>query len=204
MAKRETGRNAVDAVKDTNADNWHPDGVYWVSHPKGADNDKTIQRPNKKTVNYEKSSCYSIAASMITVGCYEVSTIVRDTQVKMVDMNAPSYVKPLVAELLVKKGIDGESSIRDEWKFNEDDVLSMNGEVEKLKNRAAFLSTQKHLCDVIVSPMFDVYVADGKATVVVNGYPAVYVNFRTMEDSDTTWLQVTSGYRPAPAINSNK
>ena len=114
-----------------------------------------------------------IAASMLTVGCYEVSTIVRDTQVKMVDMNAPSYVKPLVAELLVK-------------------------------NRAAFLSTQKHLCDVIVSPMFDVYVADGKATVVVNGYPAVYVNFRTMEDRDTTWLQVTSGYRPAPAANSIK
>lgn len=145
-----------------------------------------------------------IAASMITVGCYEVSTIVRDTQVKMVDMNAPSYVKPLVAELLVKKGIDGESSIRDEWKFNEDDVLSMNGEVEKLKNRAAFLSTQKHLCDVIVSPMYDVYIADGKATVVVNGYPAVYVNFRTMEDKDTTWLQVTNQYRIVSDRNNDK
>jgi len=167
---------------------------------------KQFRDPTKKRLIMKKAvvTLCLIAASMITVGCYEVSTIVRDTQVKMVDMNAPSYVKPLVAELLVKKGIDGESSIRDEWKFNEDDVLSMNGEVEKLKNRAAFLSTQKHLCDVIVSPMFDVYVADGKATVVVNGYPAVYVNFRTMEDSDTTWLQVTSGYRPAPAINSNK
>lgn len=144
-----------------------------------------------------------MVALLITVGCYSVSTVVRDTQVKMVDMNAPSYVKPLVAELLVKKGIDGESSIRDEWKFSEEDVISLNNDVEKLKNRAAFLSTQKHLCDVIVSPMFDVYIADGKATVTVNGYPAVYVNFRTMEDKDTTWLQVTSGYRPAPRIKND-
>lgn len=145
-----------------------------------------------------------IAASMIPAGCYDVSTIIRDTQVKKVDMNAPSYVKPLVAELLVKKGVDGESSIRDEWKFNEEDVLSMNGEVEKLKNRAAFLSTQKHLCDVIVSPMYDVYIADGKATVVVKGYPAVYVNFRTMEDKDTTWLQVTNQYRIVSDRNNDK
>lgn len=141
-----------------------------------------------------------MAALLVTVGCYSVSTVVRDTQVKMVDMNAPSYVKPLVAELLVKKTIDGGSSIRDEWKFNEEEVVSLNNDVEKLKNRAAFLSTQKHLCDVIVSPMFDVYIADGKATVTVNGYPAVYVNFRTMEDKDTTWLQVTTGYRPTPSV----
>ena len=139
-----------------------------------------------------------VVAALVTVGCYNVSTVVRDTQVKMVDMNAPSYVKPLVAELLVKKGIDGENAIRDVWNFNEEEVISLNGDVEKLKNRAAFLSTQKHLCDVIVSPMFDVYVADGKASVTVNGYPAVYVNFRTMEDKDTTWLQITTGYRPAP------
>ena len=139
-----------------------------------------------------------IATCLVYTGCYEVSTVVRDTQVKTVDMNAPSYVKPLVAELLVKKGIDGESSIRDVWNFNEDDVISLNSDVEKLKNRAAFLSTQKHLCDVIVSPMYDVYVANGKATVTISGYPAVYVNFRTMEDKDTTWLQVTSGFRPTP------
>ena len=80
----------------------------------------------------------------------------------------------------------------------------MNKDVEKLKNRAAFLSTQKHLCDVIVSPMYDVYIADGKATVVVNGYPAVYVNFRTMEDKDTTWLQVTNQYRIVSDRNNDK
>lgn len=145
-----------------------------------------------------------IAICLVYTGCYEVSTVVRDTQVKTVDMNAPSYVKPLVAELLVKKGIDGESSIHDVWNFNEDDVLSLNSDVEKLKNRAAFLSAQKHLCDVIVSPMFDVYVANGKATVTISGYPAVYVNFRTMEDKDTTWLQVTSGFRPAPKTKTEK
>lgn len=145
-----------------------------------------------------------LAVTLITVGCYDVSTVVRDTQVKMVDMNAPSFVKPLVAELLIKKGIDGESSIRDQWNFTEEEVISLKNDVDKLKNRAAFLSTQKHLCDVIVSPMFDVYVADGKATVTVNGYPAVYVNFRTMEDKDTTWLQVTSGYRPIQSNHSNR
>jgi uncharacterized lipoprotein NlpE involved in copper resistance len=145
-----------------------------------------------------------LAVILITVGCYNVSTVVRDTQVKMVDMNAPSFVKPLVAELLIKKGIDGESSIRDQWNFTEEEVISLNNDVDKLKNRAAFLSTQKHLCDVIVSPMFDVYVADGKATVTVSGYPAVYVNFRTMEDKDTTWLQVTSGYRPIQSNHSNR
>ena len=149
-------------------------------------------------------SLFLIAATFTIVGCYEVTTVVRDTQVKTIGMNAPSYVKPLVAELLVKKGVDGESSILDEWKFSEDDVISMNKDVEKLKNRAAFLSTQKHLCDVIVSPMYDVYVADGKATVVVNGYPAVYVNFRTMEDKDTTWLQVTNQYRIVSDKNNDK
>ncbi len=136
----------------------------------------------------------SIAALMLPTGCYDVSTIVRDTQVKMVDMDAPSYVKPLVAELLVKKGVNGESSIRDEWQFSQEDVISMNGDVEKLKKRAAFLSAQKHLCDVIVTPMFDVYVTDDRASVTVQGYPADYVNFRTMDDKDTTWLKVTSGY----------
>ena len=52
-----------------------------------------------------------IAICLVYTGCYEVSTVVRDTQVKTVNMNAPSYVKPLVAELLVKKGIDGESIV---------------------------------------------------------------------------------------------
>lgn len=112
----------------------------------------------------------------------------RNSQSRLVEPKMGVYIKPLIADLK----IDTEKGkIKDVWFFTMDEVNSMKGEVENLRKRALFMTTEKHNADVIVAASFDIS-SDAKGdgyTVTVIGYPANYVNWRTASAEDNEWIR---------------
>lgn len=112
----------------------------------------------------------------------------RNSQARLAEPVMGVYIKPLIAELKID---EAKGKIKDVWNFTNDEVNSLKGEVENLRKRALFMSTEKHDVDVIVAASFDISSNDNGEgyTVTVIGYPAKYVNWRTATPQDNDWIR---------------
>lgn len=111
----------------------------------------------------------------------------RSSQARLAEPKMGVYVKPLVADLKIN---DAVGKISDSWDFTNSEINALQGDIANVRTRALFKSTQKHGADVIVAASFDIKSKDDGSgyTVVVMGYPANYVNWRTSSAEDNLWI----------------
>ena len=113
----------------------------------------------------------------------------RESQARLAEPTMGVYIKPLVAELEIDKT---KGKIKDTWFFSMREVEALSRDVANLRARALFKSTIEHDADVIVAASFDIASREDQTgyDVMVIGYPAKYVRWRTADtDTDIQWIQ---------------
>ena len=120
----------------------------------------------------------------------------ENNQARAFDVVPNSYVKPLTVELKID---ETKGRVTDVWEIRPEELIALVNEkdpgdvqMQNLRNYAIFKSSQKHQCDVIVAPVFNIHsddVARG-VTVTLIGFCANFANWKTMEDKDVMWINV--------------
>ena len=118
-----------------------------------------------------------------------------DTQARMLEVTAKSYVKPLIVDLEVvgsrKKFIK---------RYSKTDVeIAMNGNLDNLRSRAIYDASDspEWNCDAIVAATFKIELSDDGTEYVLEmkGFPANFAqeSWHPMKEEDYRWLQVDRG-----------
>ncbi len=115
-----------------------------------------------------------------------------DTQARLLEVTAKSYIKPLVAEFMVK---DGGQFQRFERSYPKTLVeVGMNGNLDNLRSRVIFDATEKYQCDAIVAATFCIELSqDGQSyDVIMKGIPADFVpgSWHPMNEKDFEWIKI--------------
>ncbi len=115
---------------------------------------------------------------------------IQDTQARLLDVTSNAYVKPLTVELEI---IDSQGRIRDVWPLTREQVeVEFQGDIRNIRSYAVYMSSQKHNVDVIVAATFN-FSTNEEGTgynIVVVGYPAIFTNWRTANDTDYEWIRM--------------
>lgn len=118
------------------------------------------------------------------------------SQARLLEAAPNAYVKPVIAEVLVD---DKNGRIRDVWELNAIDLQSRiipnndDATLLNLKSYALFKSSEKHNCDMILVPTFDVHITNEGATISIVGYPANFANWTTGTTADYDWILLERG-----------
>ncbi|MDE6175041.1 MAG: hypothetical protein K2F88_05705 [Duncaniella sp.] len=132
-------------------------------------------------------SCGSLHAQKTVKFDYQTS------QARLLDVNPTTYVKPLVAELVVDTS---NGRIRDKWELNAAELAARvitgddNATVRNLRSYAVFKSSEKHDCDVVVAATFDVRITESGAQISIVGYPANFANWSSSKIADYEWIMI--------------
>lgn len=137
------------------------------------------------------------AMAATTLGVMPQKTVkFENAQARAFDVVPNSYVKPLTVELKID---EQKGRITDVWEIRPDELMALVNEkdagevqMQNLRNYAIFKSSQKHNCDVIVAPTFNIRSNDVSqgVTVTLIGFCANFVNWKTMEDKDVLWMNI--------------
>lgn len=137
------------------------------------------------------------AMAATTLGVMAQKTVkFENAQARAFDVVPNSYVKPLTVELKID---EQKGRITDVWEIRPDELMALVNEkdagevqMQNLRNYAIFKSSQKHNCDVIVAPTFNIRSNDVSqgVTVTLIGFCANFVNWKTMEDKDVLWMNI--------------
>lgn len=105
----------------------------------------------------------------------------------------PGYITPTIADLNVAKTKISETYTYKNTLTSKDMNNAENSPtIEYLKNYTVSQAVKKHNADVLVAPIFDIKTSDDYTAieVTISGYPANYVNFRNVKESDTLTLRM--------------
>lgn len=143
-------------------------------------------------------------------GCLQAQKTVKfdyqTSQARLLDVNPTTYVKPLVAELVVDTS---NGRIRDKWELNAAELASRvisgddNATVRNLRSYAVFKSSEKHNCDVVVAATFDVRITESGAQITIVGYPANFTNWNSSKTADYDWIMLEKGELPFVKSGNN-
>lgn len=136
-----------------------------------------------------------IAAATSMTG-YAQKTVVKtesfsDTQARMVEVTAKSYVRPLIVDLVVEKGQNSKLFNHD---YTRDEVeVAMAGNPDNLRSRAIYDASSEWKCDAIVAATFKIELSeDGRFyKVEMKGFPANFDpnSWHPMDEKDYEWLR---------------
>ena len=113
------------------------------------------------------------------------------SEARVLDAEPQTFVKPLVVEVKID---ESKGRIRDSWTLNVDEYNSrvIKGDyaatIRNLQVYGVFKSSEKHNCDIIATPTFDVQINERGAVINVVGFPASFVNWTTGTKADVEWL----------------
>lgn len=114
-------------------------------------------------------------------------------------------MKPLVAEVVVD---NAKGRIRDNWEIDAVELSSrtIQGDAQatilNLKSYALFKSAEKHNCDMIIVPTFDIHITNTGARISVAGYPADFAKWTTGTTADYDWILLERGEQRITPDNS--
>lgn len=117
------------------------------------------------------------------------TTIIQETQARLLDVNPNAYVKPLTVEVEVLP----TGRVRDVWPLTADQVKSLGGDLANIRSWGVFQSSHKHNCDLIVAATFDFKSDIANPDVyqlTVVGFPANFVRWKTADDKDFEWIRM--------------
>ncbi|MDO5760416.1 MAG: hypothetical protein Q4Q06_05270 [Bacteroidota bacterium] len=134
----------------------------------------------------------AVAMALITSSCStmkvqeEVRYDEQYTQSRMLDVTAKAHVRPLTVEVEIDKS---KGRVSDTWSYTKEDIVAMGGDLSNIRANGLYKSAQKHDADIIVAPLFDLRtVEDGSYRLTVIGYPGNFVNWKSLEAKDSTWM----------------
>ena len=124
-----------------------------------------------------------VALAMISTASNAQKTVIKtesfsDTQARMLEVTAKSYVRPLVVDLVVKKG---QTRMLYTNTYTRDEVeVAMGGSLDNLRSRVIYEATADTAwnCDAVVAPTFMIKLSKDQTLyeVEMKGFPA---NFDT-------------------------
>lgn len=120
----------------------------------------------------------------------------QTSEARTIDVQPSTYIHPLVAEVVV----DTRSGrIHDTWtltpvefisrQYPENDAATLNN----LRAYGLFKSSEKHGCDIIVAPTFDIKISDTGVVINLIGYPANFANWQSATTADFRWISIERG-----------
>lgn len=139
---------------------------------------------------------------------YSQKTVKFDYQVsqaRLLEASPNAYMRPLVAEIQVD---ESKGRIRDTWTLTQPELASRavsnndDATLLNLKSYALFKSSEKHNCDMIIVPTFDIHISESGATINVAGYPANFSKWTTGTTADYEWILLERGEQRITNDNS--
>lgn len=136
-----------------------------------------------------------IALAMLSIAANAQKTVVTtkefsDTQARMLEVTAKSYVRPLIVDL----NVVGER-MKFSKKYTRTAVeIAMGGSLDNLRSRAIYDATDQFNCDAIVAATFKIELSqDGTHyDLEMKGFPANFVqsSWHPMNEKDYEWIKV--------------
>ncbi len=120
----------------------------------------------------------------------------QTSEARTIDVRPTTYIHPLVAEVVV----DTKSGrLHDTWTLTPAEFISRqypDNDAATLNNLRAyglFKSSEKHNCDLIVAPTFDIKISDTGVVINLFGYPANFSNWSSATSADYDWISIERG-----------
>ncbi|MCF0194801.1 MAG: hypothetical protein HUK00_06455 [Bacteroidaceae bacterium] len=144
-----------------------------------------------------KKVLFSVLFTLIATAAFAQSKTVvefEDRQARLLDVESNVIFKPMVVEMQIMEKV---GKIHEEFEFDHIKLESLNNTVENIRKWATAEAAMKHKADVIVGALFDVkYNSQAKTgKVIVEGYPAKFVNWHTVNNTDLDWIRATAVHR---------
>ena len=120
--------------------------------------------------------------------CAPQRVIYKESEVRNLEPTQSAVVVPFVAEL----ELISQQRVSELYTFDIVVTTAMLGEIENYKRNALLKTAQKYNADTMVGALISVDTdKKGKLEILVTGYPARYVNFRSMTKEEA-WLNNTT------------
>ena len=132
----------------------------------------------------KKNLFFMFAVAMCAISCAPQRVIYKEAEVRNLEPAQNAVVVPLVAEL----ELISPNRVSEVYAYDVDVTTAMLGDIETYKRISLLNTAQKYGADTMVGALISVDTnKKGKLEVTVTGYPARYVNFRSMTKEDV-WL----------------
>lgn len=120
----------------------------------------------------------------------------QTSEARQLEVSPSTYVQPLVTKVVVdtKKG-----RIHDKWELTLADYQAreypndMDATLQNLRAYGLFKSSEKHNCDLIVAPTFDISISDRGVVINLIGYTANFSEWSTGTKADYEWIKLDKG-----------
>jgi len=150
----------------------------------------------------KKLTLVLVAFAMACVTASAQKTVIKteqfsDTQARMLEVTAKSYVRPLVVDLVVAKG-QTRKIYNHVYTRAEVDIAmdggSMDRTLDNLRSRSIYDAASQWGCDAVVAATFKIELTPDRAgyAVEMRGFPANFdpQSWHPMNESDFKWMQV--------------
>lgn len=142
-----------------------------------------------------------IALSFSALSFAQKTTVIKtesysDTQARMLDVTAKSYVRPLVVDLVVEKGQARKVYSKS---YNRTEVeIGMSGSPDNLRSRVVYDAANDWGCDAVVAATFKIELDQKNDAYIVEmkGFPANFdaQSWHPMDTKDYEWIKVDRAY----------
>lgn len=153
--------------------------------------------------------CLMLASfALMSLTVYAQKTVITtrnfsDTQARMLEVTATSYVRPLVVDLTVQRGQQRKLFTKNYSKV--DFEVAMGANLDNLRSRAIYDASEQWGCDAIVAATFKIEYneSDQVYMLEMKGFPANFDpdSWHSMDDKDFKWIEVD---RSARSFNENR
>lgn len=134
------------------------------------------------------------------VSCVPQRMMYRESSGRNIEPSQGAVVTPLLADL----ELVSDTKQTNVENTGCDVTPGIIAQIDNYKNMALLNAAKKFDADTMVAAIINVDTdADGKLVITVTGYPARYVNFRTMTEKDA-WISNVNAKREIPLIESGK
>ena len=116
----------------------------------------------------------------------------QSTQARAIEPALNAYVRPLTCEL----NLISTTRTRNTWHLTPEQIKSMNGNIDNIRNWGIYQACQKYDCDIMVAVTYNLEAPDLSkgCDITIVGYPAVYVNWKTADKIDMDWIKNEAFY----------
>lgn len=119
----------------------------------------------------------------------------RDTQARLLDVMSNAYVKPLTVELEIDTTLGTNGRVEEPWRISKKEAeVDMGGDIVNIRSWGVYKTAQRYGADVIVAATFsfgpDPEDPENYYELIVRGYAAKFVNWKTATDADYEWIRM--------------
>jgi len=133
--------------------------------------------------------------ALLCCGAWAQKTVVdvRETQARVVDGYARTYVKPMTVELEIIKKAGVPVRVNRRYELSPEEVTGMKGDIINIRSYGVYKASTDEGADAIVAPTF--YLENDKNRpgwffLEVKGFAARFTNWKTATPADYEWMRM--------------